>query len=159
MRAFKALITLAALLGPIAGHAEDLTGRATVIDGDTIEIHGQRVRLEGIDAPESSQTCRDRDAGTEVRCGQRASLWLADLIGASPVSCIDAGRDRYQRMLAHCAVNGQDIGAAMVGAGWALAFIRYSREYEPQEAKARASHAGLWQWEFVAPWDWRRGVR
>lgn len=153
------LLTIAALLAPVIGQAADLIGRATVIDGDTIEIHGQRVRLEGIDAPESSQTCRDREAGVDVRCGQRASLWLADLIGTSPVSCTDAGRDRYGRMLAHCAVGGRDLGAAMVEAGWALAFVRYSREYEPQEKAARTAKAGLWQWDFVAPWDWRRGIR
>lgn len=153
------LAFFAASLAGSAAFADNLVGRATVIDGDTVEIHGQRVRLEGIDAPESSQTCRDREAGADVRCGQRASLWLADLIGTSPVSCTDAGKDRYGRMLAHCAVGGRDIGAAMVDAGWALAFVRYSREYEPQEAKARDAMAGLWQWEFVPPWAWRRGAR
>lgn len=153
------LLTIAALLAPVIGQAADLIGRATVIDGDTIEIHGQRVRLEGIDAPESSQTCRDREAGVDVRCGQRASLWLADLIGASPVSCMDAGRDRYGRMLAHCSVGGRDIGSAMVEAGWAMAFVRYSREYEPQEALATQARAGIWQWDFVPPWDWRSGKR
>lgn len=142
-----------------ASRADDLVGRAVVIDGDTIEIHGERIRLEGIDAPESRQTCTVRDTGAEVRCGQRAALWLSDLIGEKPVSCTESGRDRYKRVLAHCTVSGKDIGAAMVSAGWALAFVRYSREYEPQEATARDAHAGIWQWEFVAPWDWRQGQR
>jgi endonuclease YncB( thermonuclease family) len=73
------LITTAILaVAPIAVRA-DVTGRASVIDGDTIEIQGQRIRLHGIDAPESNQTCR-RDS--EVwRCGQQASLALADKIG------------------------------------------------------------------------------
>lgn len=158
MRAYRLLAVASALLLPSTGSAEDLVGRATVIDGDTIEIHGQRVRLEGIDAPESNQRCRDRQAGTDVRCGQQASIWLADLIGTSTVSCADAGRDRYGRVLAHCTVNGKDIGAAMVEAGWALAFVRYSREYEPQEAKARDAKRGIWKCEFAEPWKWRGGT-
>lgn len=139
--------------------AGDLVGRASVIDGDTIEIHGERIRLEGIDAPESRQTCTIRETGAEVRCGQQSALWLADMIGEKPVSCTESGRDRYKRVLAHCTVAGQDMGSAMVEAGWALAFVRYSREYEAQEAKARDAKAGIWQWEFVAPWEWRKGAR
>lgn len=146
------------MAGPPA-YAEDLSGRATVIDGDTIEIHGQRIRLEGIDAPESRQTCRDRTSGDEIRCGQKAALWLAELIGQRTVSCVEAGRDRYARMLAHCEVAGHDIGAAMVEAGWALSYVRYSREYEAQEATASDAGKGIWQWDFTAPWEWRRGAR
>lgn len=139
--------------------AQPLMGRASVIDGDTIEIHGERIRLEGIDAPESRQTCTDRETGDQIRCGQRSALWLADLIGVSNVTCVESGRDRYKRLLARCSVSGQDIGAAMVSAGWALAFVRYSREYEAREAKARDAKAGIWQWEFVPPWDWRQAQR
>jgi len=140
-------------------YAGDLSGRASVIDGDTIEIHGQRIRLEGIDAPESRQTCRDRMSGDEIRCGQKAAFGLSEMIGAQTVSCVEAGRDRYARMLAHCEVAGHDIGAAMVEAGWALAYVRYSREYEAQEAMARDAGKGIWQWDFTAPWEWRRGAR
>ena len=140
-------------------YADDLIGRASVIDGDTIEIHGQRIRLEGIDAPESRQTCRDRSSGDEIRCGQKAALWLSEMIGPQTVSCVEAGRDRYARMLAHCEVAGHDIGAAMVEAGWALSYVRYSREYEAQEATARDAGKGIWQWDFTAPWEWRRGAR
>ncbi|OYW61974.1 MAG: hypothetical protein B7Z30_00560 [Rhizobiales bacterium 12-68-15] len=152
------------MLGTIVGAtnalaAEPVVGRATVIDGDTLEIHGERIRIDGIDAPESRQTCHDRATEEDVRCGQHAALWLSDLIGAQTVTCQEAGRDRYKRMLAHCEVAGQDVGAAMVEAGWALAYVRYSREYEAQEERARNAKAGIWQWKFVAPWDWRRGAR
>ena len=147
------------LVTSLPAHASDLVGRASVIDGDTLEIHGERIRIEGIDAPESRQTCHDRATAADVRCGQRAALWLSDLIGAGTVTCVEVGRDRYKRVLAHCSVAGQDVGASMVEAGWALAYVRYSREYEAQEAKAREAKSGIWQWEFVAPWDWRRGAR
>lgn len=154
----KGLI-LAALLLVSPAHADDLVGRASVIDGDTIEIHGERIRLEGIDAPESAQPCIHRETGQNWRCGQRAALWLDDLIGARPVTCTSAGADRYRRVLAHCSVGGRDIGAAMVRNGWAMAYTRYSDRYEPEEAEARKAGVGIWQTEFDPPWDWRRSRR
>ncbi|MBN8918189.1 MAG: thermonuclease family protein [Rhizobiales bacterium] len=147
------------LLAFPAFSGEPLAGRASVIDGDTIEIHGTRIRLEGIDAPESRQTCSAKETGEVVRCGQKAAFFLADLLAEQPVTCREAGKDRYGRTLAHCEVEGQDVGASMVRAGWALAFVRYSREYLPQEDEARAAGSGIWTSEFVVPWDWRRGAR
>jgi len=152
-------LTLVLFLFTTAAFAEPIVGRASVIDGDTIEVQGQRIRLDGIDAPESRQTCTDKTTGAEVRCGQQAAFWLSDFIGARPVVCVEGGTDRYKRVLARCNVQGQDIGAAMVRAGWALAFVRYSRDYVADEAAARASTAGMWQWNFVPPWDWRKGAR
>lgn len=147
------------LLAFPAYSGELLAGRASVIDGDTIEIHGTRIRLEGIDAPESRQTCVAKETSEVVRCGQKAAFFLADLLAEHAVICTEAGKDRYGRPLAHCEVEGQDVGAAMVSAGWALAFVRYSREYLPQQEKARTASAGMWAMEFVAPWDWRKGAR
>jgi endonuclease YncB( thermonuclease family) len=88
VRGAKATPLIIALLST-ATHA-DVTGTASVIDGDTLEIHGQRIRLHGIDAPESGQTCEDA-AGRHYRCGQKAALALSDKIGRSPVEC-RAGR-------------------------------------------------------------------
>ncbi|WP_333924357.1 thermonuclease family protein [Bradyrhizobium sp. CCBAU 21362] len=72
---FVVLATLAAAC-PTAAH--DIVGRASVIDGDTIEIHGTRIRLWGIDAPEHDQLCRGDDSEL-YRCGQKAAAALAGL--------------------------------------------------------------------------------
>ncbi len=128
-----------------------------VIDGDTIEIRGERIRFHGIDAPESRQTCVAR--GQVWRCGQKAAFALADFIGQSPVRCEKQGTDRYGRTIAACHVRGDDVERWMVLNGWALAYRRYSRDYVAQERAARAARAGIWRGEFVEPWEWRKGKR
>jgi succinoglycan biosynthesis protein ExoI len=81
---------------------EALIGRASVIDGDTIEISGERIRLYSIGAPESWQICEDAD-GLEYRCGQNAAGTLDRFLRESrPTRCEHLGRDRYQRVLAIC---------------------------------------------------------
>jgi len=134
-----------------------IVGRASVIDGDTIDIHGTRIRLHAIDAPESRQVCFVQKK--ETRCGQRAAFALADKIGASPVSCEPKDQDRYGRMLAVCRLGGEDLNAWMVAQGWALAYRRYSRAYVEHERQASIAKVGMWEGKFVPPWDWRRGGR
>ncbi len=89
----------------------DVAGVASVIDGDTIEVHGQRIRLHGIDAPESRQLCLID--GKPWRCGKDAANALADKIARRPVMCEDLGRDRYKRIIARCVAAGEDIGRWM----------------------------------------------
>lgn len=137
--------------------AYTITGNASVIDGDTIEIHGTRIRLFGIDAPESGQSCSAQ--GKNFRCGQRAALALADEIGNQVVNCQVKDRDRYGRVVAVCLAGGEDINAWMVANGWALAYRNYSHDYVSQEERAAGSKIGMWQGEFVPPWDWRRSRR
>lgn len=138
--------------------ADSLVGRASVIDADTVEVHGKRIRLHAIDAPETSQLCRDGSGG-DYRCGQLASLALADFIGARPISCGQTDIDRYQRIIAICSVNGIDMNAWLVEQGHALAYRQYGRDYVAQEDRAREAGRGIWAGEFVPPWEWRRGVR
>ncbi len=135
----------------------DVAGVASVIDGDTIEVHGQRVRLHGIDAPESRQLCRLD--GKLWQCGKNAAKALADKIARRPVTCEDLGRDRYKRIIGRCTVAGEDIGSWMVQQGWALAYRRYSLDYVDEEADARSARRGIWASGFVNPWEWRRGTR
>lgn len=153
---FRSIFAL--LLLSSAAYADPIAGQATVIDGDTIEIHGERIRLNGIDAPESRQDCERAD-GTAYRCGKDAAFALANFIGRGTVTCERRGVDRYKRTIATCQVRGEDIGAWLVRAGQALAFRRYSTDYVPEEAVAVEAMAGMWQGRFVPPWDWRRGVR
>src|ERR1700681_1701228 len=79
--------------------ADDLIGQASVIDGDTIEIHGTRIRIFGIDAPESDQLCRNEESEL-YRCGQKASNALFNFIARRPIECVGVDRDRYNRSVA-----------------------------------------------------------
>ncbi len=118
----------------------DVTGPARVIDGDTLEIQGERIRLHGIDAPESRQLCRLD--GKPWQCGKDAGDALTEKIARRPVACQDLGRDRYKRIIGRCAVAGEDIESWMVVNGWALAYRRYSLDYVDQEADAQAARRG-----------------
>lgn len=140
-----------------AAAQDKLAGNANVIDGDTLEIAGIAVRLEGIDAPELRQSCAAED-GRQVACGKRASRALVSAIGGSTVDCEILGQDGYGRLLGDCAVNGENLNARMVRDGWAVAFVKYSDRFAPEESQARSQQAGIWQWRFDKPWDWRAGV-
>ena len=139
-----------------AAHAETIAGRASVVDGDTIEIHGESIRILDIDAPESKQLCT-ADDGTEWRCGQYAALALADRIGAQIVLCDTTKKDRYRRWLAHCAVGALDLGEWMARQGWAVPYRDCECEaVRAGSAFAREQPVGIWSSVFVMPWEWRK---
>jgi endonuclease YncB( thermonuclease family) len=138
----------------------DVVGKPRIIDGDTIDIAGERIRLHGMDAPESSQACEAN--GRSWRCGQEATRALANIVGRTWVTCVERDKDRYGRIVAVCMVGGLrglDIGSMMVSEGWALAYRKYSKDYAEAEVIAREAGKGLWRGRFVAPWEWRRGKR
>jgi endonuclease YncB( thermonuclease family) len=131
-----------------------ISGKAWVIDGDTIEISGNRIRLEGIDAPELDQTCTD-PAGRRWPCGRTAGNELRAHIGARELTCRTGGFDRYRRALAICTLpDRSDINAWMVRQGWALA-TDFRGTYASEEAEAKAGSCGIWVGTFVPPSQWR----
>lgn len=132
----------------------DVSGRASVVDGDTIEVAGERVRLHGIDAPESRQLCSV--GGSDWRCGESAALALADEADGRTVVCKGDQRDRYGRIIAVCFAGQTDLNAMMVREGLALAYRQYSKDYVGEEEAARVASMGVWRSSFIEPWKWRR---
>jgi endonuclease YncB( thermonuclease family) len=166
VKSFKAALCSAALIivllclcpGFVFAQAPMVAGTASVIDGDTITIHAQRIRLFGIDSPEGAQECIRSD-GARWRCGQQAAIALQDYIDRRPVICRRRDIDRYGRIVGQCFVSGQDVSAWLVSNGWAVAFVRYSQDYLAQEGDARKARRGIWAGTFEMPWDWRRRRR
>lgn len=126
-----------------------------VIDGDSLEIGGTRLRLLGYDAPEYHQHCTTA-SGLVWPCGTAARDRLVALLGAGEVVCADRGQDRYGRTLALCRAGQQDVGAIMVreGLGERLRNPRDTR-YLAEETAARRAGRGVWQGHHQHPADWR----
>jgi endonuclease YncB( thermonuclease family) len=137
-----------------AAAASDIIGIPRIVDGDTIQIDATKIRLNGIDAPETDQVCLD-EKGLRWTCGITARDELVRHAGDKPWTCHVTGTDRYGRSLATCEVGSEDIEKWMVRSGWALSFVRYSHAYDADEEAARGTHSGLWAGAFIAPWDWR----
>src|SRR5581483_11321448 len=99
--------------------ADNLVGQASVIDGDTLEMHGVRSRLWGINAPESSQLCRGDDS-LQYLCGAQAANDLDAFIAHRAVKCVPVSLDPYGRTVATCSVAGRDLSEWLVRNGLAL---------------------------------------
>ncbi len=134
MPTFKSMhrtsVTLVILLLSSGACANDLVGQASVVDGDTLEIHGTRIRLWGVNAPESSQLCRGADSNL-YRCGAKAANDLDSFIARRPVNCTPVAGDQYGRTVATCSVGGADIGEWLVRNGLALDWPQYSKASTP----------------------------
>ena len=139
-------------------NAEVLVGRASVIDGDTFKINNIPIRLHGIDAPETDQSCHNQD-GKSYRCGKLAKTQMVKYTKGKIVACNINGRDRYKRLIAVCYAGNQDLNGLLVSDGLALAYRQYSKKYIEAENIAKLNKVGLWQGRFVKPWDWRKGKR
>ncbi|MFG1431858.1 thermonuclease family protein [Xanthobacter sp. V2C-8] len=158
--AFALLATLAAAVAWLE-RGTALSGAARAVDGDTLELDGRRIRLEGIDAPELHQTCGREDGGAAVSwpCGTAARTALAELARGGPLTCATRRNDAYGRALARCTTRSPgadteiDLGAEMVRRGLAVSYGRHG--YTAEEAQARAAGRGLWAGPFQQPRDFR----
>ncbi|HEX9767626.1 MAG TPA: thermonuclease family protein [Kiloniellales bacterium] len=150
----KRLVLVRSGMPGLSWRAHSLTGTARIIDGDTIVVAGERVRLHGIDAPELDQTfwCE----GRQLPCGTMAVAALEALIAGIKLRCEPVELDRHGRLVAKCfSSNGVDVGRRLVSAGWALAYRRYSMDYVEVEHEARVARRGMWRGKFIKPWLWR----
>lgn len=151
--------TLALLLlcGPAVA-AGTISGPATVLDGDTIEIHGTRIHLFGIDAPETAQSC-ETAKGLEYRCGRKSAQALRARIGTNVVTCERKAPAAAGRLTGLCHVHGEDLSAWMAAQGFALASRHLTTAYVAQEGRAWATRRGIWAGTFEKPADWRQDRR
>jgi endonuclease YncB( thermonuclease family) len=144
-------------LGYTTAVDEVVWGTPTVIDADTLDVGDRRIRLFGVDAPETRQAC-DLN-GHKWQCGEHAALELTVWLHERTVFCRRKGPDSYGRMVAACNRGISDVGGWLVSNGWAVAATKYSMSYVSQENEAKTLNAGIWKSTFFMPWDWRKGAR
>ncbi|MEJ8308605.1 thermonuclease family protein [Agrobacterium larrymoorei] len=145
-------IAALALALPNIATAAEITGRASVIDGDTIEINGTRIRFNGIDAPESNQLCQNA-SGKAYRCGQASAKALDAFLSQSrPTTCVPTGKS-YDRLVGHCVrADGSDVNTWMVRNGYAIDWPKYSHGfYAETQQEAQLAKAGIWSGSFQMP--------
>ncbi len=138
-----------------AGAAVTLSGQADVVDGDTLIIKGQKIRLFGADAFEHDQMCG------YMACGKIATETMHALADGKTVECEKHDTDRYGRTVATCKTKCSptvtcDLGQELVRRGLAVAYRHFSRQYLPDEMAAKRAHAGAWAHGFDAPQTWRK---
>ena len=135
--------------------ASEIYGISVIVDGDTIKISNNKIRLHGIDAPEKKQKCT-KDA-KDYNCGVVATQMLIKKISGNTVKCLtQKNKDRYNRFIGVCFVKQEDINKWMVRNGYAVAYKRYSEDYTLDENFAKTNKLGLWSGSFLKPEKWRK---
>lgn len=120
-----------------------------VVDGDSLYLGKKEIRLSGIDAPEYFQTCFDAE-GKEYACGKKSFEALKRLAGRD-IRCRTVAKDKYKRYVSVCESGGVDINKKMVENGWAVAYKRYTHDYDEAEKLAKREKRGIWQGRFMKP--------
>ena len=152
---FKFLITFFLILYSSASFSEKIIkGKAIIIDGDTIHIGKNKIRLHGIDAPEINQTCTIEKITWE--CGISSSKALERIISEKEVQCEIVDIDRYKRFVAICFVKNINLSQYMVQNGWAIAYRYYSDDFINDEKIAKNNKVGIWQGKFQEPYLFRK---
>ncbi len=131
-------------------------GQPRVIDGDTLEIRGESVRLFGIDAPELGQPWWDED-GREQDAGLSSKEALSAMVEGKRLAVNVLREDQYQRTIAIVKVDGRDIARLLVKQGLAFASPGSNR-YRRTEKSARRRRRGFWQGDVMMPWDFRKAA-
>lgn len=150
LRALFAKSATAALLvcALVDAHAQPdrpstISGRATVIDAETLEIRGQRIRLAGIETVADDHVCEATD-DNRWRCGPRAQTALDELLEESIVTCVARERDSLGRLVATCSVGPVDLSLWLVRNGLALAALASNGRLRQAHDEARAARRGIW---------------
>jgi endonuclease YncB( thermonuclease family) len=132
----------------------EVLGRPKILDGDSLVLNGQEIRLFGIDAPEYTQTCMRKEGGV-FDCGKQSRRHLQTMTRSQSLTCDGWEYDKYERLLAVCYLGDLEINRQMVLDGWAISF----GDYEEAETTARTGKSGIWAGDFQNPADWRRKAR
>ncbi len=143
---------------PVAAAEAEITGTLRVVDADTVDVAGQRIRLHAIDAPEVDQPCETEHGQPWAGCGAWVSHVVAQDYDGTTARCMPLERDDYDRVVARCFVGGEDLGAALVRRGLAFAYVQYGDDYVAQQAAAAAVDRGLHALRVTQP-SWHRQTR
>ena len=142
---------------------DTISGKALVIDGDTIKINSKKVRLFGIDAPEKKQKCKKLFLSIYILsfdksydCGILSTNKLKNKIKDNIIICKSKGKDRYKRIIAECFKDKTNLNSWLVRNGYAVAYLKYSKKYLTAQNLAKKENRGIWQGKFEMPWDWRK---
>ena len=142
---------------------DTISGKAIVIDGDTIKINSKKVRLFGIDAPEKKQKCKKLFLSIYILsfdksydCGILSTNKLKNKIKDNIIICKSKGKDRYKRIIAECFKDKTNLNSWLVRNGYAVAYLKYSKKYLTAQNLAKKENRGIWQGKFEMPWDWRK---
>ena len=131
-----------------------VSGIAKILDGDTITINSNKIRLLDIDAPEWNQTCTNSH-NQQYHCGIISKNKLKELTKNKIIKCIIFGYDYYNRLLGRCYHHSLDLNKAMVVTGWAIIGNSYSN-YRQEMLDAKKARRGIWQGEFITPRQFRK---
>ena len=158
------IILFSSIISSAISFEKIITGKARITDGDTIKINNQKIRLFGIDAPETKQFCKEVylsflifNFKRDYKCGEKSTNALKKKIQGKNIRClVQDNKDRYRRNIGICYLKKQDINSWLVKNGHAIAYRRYSKKYIKDEQYAEDNKLGIWQGTFMEPEKWRR---